>query len=198
MTRSVLYDTRTIDLSVAGFDTVDGGFELIAFLGAVDAAGADVATAKVQVKAERNAPLYPLRVGDRALNAETRRFIISWAAQPGVQATFGFSADHTKTDWEPKPTAVLLTGVLGATLTVTAVNVLGVATVLAAANANRKSITFQNNGTADVEIGGPTVAIGAGLVLKPGASYTTDKCTGAYSAITGTPGQDVRVLEEAA
>lgn len=67
---------------------------------------------------------------------------------------------------------------------------------------DRKSVTIVNNGSATIYIGkaGVTVAAGSnlgGLPLAPGASLTLDRAPqGDIYAISGTAGQDVRVLTE--
>jgi hypothetical protein len=83
------------------------------------------------------------------------------------------------------------------TLLATAVTVGTSATVLPATTlSDRDSILVYNNGTATIYIGGSGVTTASGIPVEPGASWSDDLGETAVYAISGTAGQNVRVLEE--
>ncbi|OEJ64649.1 hypothetical protein [Magnetovibrio blakemorei] len=80
----------------------------------------------------------------------------------------------------------------------TAAVVVGVAAgLVVAANAARKSVTIQNLGAQPIYLGGAGVTVADGLeVAANGGAFTLSGVSAAVYAISGTAGQDVRVLEE--
>jgi hypothetical protein len=70
------------------------------------------------------------------------------------------------------------------------------ATLVIAANANRKAVTVKNAGTVDCYIGGSGVTTALGSPLLAGESFRTERSTAALYAITASGTADLRVLEE--
>lgn len=72
---------------------------------------------------------------------------------------------------------------------------------LAAANTARKNLVIVNGGTATIYLGkdGSVTATGAtgGIPLPANASLVDENSTDAWFAVSGTAGQDVRVLQVA-
>lgn len=63
-------------------------------------------------------------------------------------------------------------------------------------NTSRRQYIIENLGTADIYIGGTSaVTTATGLKIPSGGIFADDVYTGALYAISGTAGQDVRVVE---
>jgi hypothetical protein len=80
----------------------------------------------------------------------------------------------------------------------TNVVVSGSAVRLALANPNRKSITFQNQGSATVFLGGPTVTASggaSGYALFAGTTFCDNATDGEWWAISGGTANNVNVME---
>jgi hypothetical protein len=77
--------------------------------------------------------------------------------------------------------------------------VVGVAAGLlpAAPLANRRAMAIQNKGSVSIYIGGAGVTVAAGFEIEAGAAYDWPFGATAVYAISGSAGQDVRVLETA-
>jgi hypothetical protein len=79
---------------------------------------------------------------------------------------------------------------------VTAVTVGTASAPLLAANATRRVATFLNNGTATVYISQTSPASTAnGYPIPPGVEFVDDLTQVAWYAISGTAGQDMRIIE---
>lgn len=77
-----------------------------------------------------------------------------------------------------------------------AVSVLNTSTQILAANPVRRYFVIYNNGSAAIAIEYDTVAVlASGLIIPSGGMYSDDSYVGAVFGISGTTGQDVRVLE---
>ena len=194
---SAVYNILTLDLTTAGSETVDGPFAICRFLDAEDSSGAIDPSAKVTVRAERGADQAPLRLGQAMLAVATRRFIIEWEAQSGVTAVFGFSNDPQALDWDADPPARLVTGDKGSAVENAAVTVGTTAELLDAADGNRRALTIQNLGAADIYVGDSDVTTANGVKVASGGTYVLTENTAAVYGRSGTAGQDVRVLAEA-
>lgn len=70
------------------------------------------------------------------------------------------------------------------------------ATLVVAANVNRRGLRLLNDGAAAVRIGGAGVTMSSPMVLNPGDYYDETQVPGvAWYAISGTAGQNLRVIE---
>lgn len=67
----------------------------------------------------------------------------------------------------------------------------------AAPLANRRALAIQNRGSVSIFIGGAGVVVGDGFEIEAGAAYDWPWGGSAVYAISGSAGQDVRVLEAA-
>lgn len=105
------YTIIDLDLTNAGFEKIEGPWQLLRLLDAVNAGGDIIATTKLSVRAGRDEEdLFPLRLGNavRVIPA-TKMFFIEWDAQAGVTATIGLSADAAQVDWDADPPAQVTT-----------------------------------------------------------------------------------------
>ena len=191
------YAVNKFLLTTAGEMTIHQQAGVFRFIRALDSSGALDLDAEIEVQAgTANDDFVPL-APSQAFFIRARTWKIKWAAQPGVTAHVFLSADKDDADVDARPAKQLITSALATIPTQTAV-VVGVAEVsLVVANAARHAVTFQNLGTVDIFIGKTGVLTTTGLKIAAGQAYTTTTCTGEYFAISGTAGQDVRVLEEA-
>jgi len=196
MTTTPTYSIYSLDLTTAGSQTIHGPWEILRFVDAVDAADAVVASAKITVQLDRDGEGIPVRLGMGVLSRATRRWILSWTAQAGVTAKLLFSSEPGALDMDADPPVKLTTGDLAAAITQAAVTVGTAAVEVAAANADRKSVTIYNAGSAMVYLGDDTVTTADGLPLAVDAAFTFSGTTAAIYAVGGTAGQDVRVLSE--
>jgi hypothetical protein len=130
------------------------------------------------------------------------RIILSWAAQANKQAVLLISPNPETLDLDTPNPQQLVTSALGNTITVAAVTVTDVATLIVAANTSRYSAMIQNVGAANpCAIGPATVTFATGPLLNSGSprgdTMVLDKQTAAIYGICGaglsTP---VRVLIE--
>lgn len=90
-------------LTVAGQLEIQGPSDIFRFLDAIDLSGGVVPTAKVSVYSVGdgfNGDALPVRLGQGFKARDTKRWIVSWTAQPGVTATFGTSAGAGDVDWD--------------------------------------------------------------------------------------------------
>ncbi len=156
------------------------------FLMAMDESGLDYAKIRTYVRVEQGAEYRSLRISNPNAGALNLKVIAGFGEYSDDEVLIGGSI--TVSNFPPTTAATFSTAAVP----------VGVAAVsVIAANAARKSVTIQNNGTAEIELGGAAVAVGAGLIVAGGTAYTLDKTTAEIFAISGTDGQDVRVLEEA-
>ena len=148
------YTILELDLTAAGAERVEGPWELMRFLDAVDGGGNVIATAKIRVRAGRDEEdKFPLRIGNAVrLKPATKTFFLDWDAQAGVVATFGFSADGEQVDWDSDPPGQVttITGTVAteetkaATLTGSGDNAITTATTeTVAANTARRELFVQ-------------------------------------------------------
>lgn len=77
-----------------------------------------------------------------------------------------------------------------------AVTVGTTATLLKAANTNRRALTFRNNGGVAVYFGGSGVTVANGMPLEPGDAWETTVNGAAWYGIVASGTCDVRVVEQ--
>lgn len=88
------------------------------------------------------------------------------------------------------------TGSKVSSVSYSAVSVGTTATLILAANTSRLSVLIRNDGTDTVFVGGDSsVTTSDGMPIRPGESFSDDQYTGDWYGISGTAGQDMRVLE---
>lgn len=87
--------------------------------------------------------------------------------------------------------------VLGDALAAAAVTVGTAATLLAAADDERKSLTLRNQGATDLFIGPAGVTAADGFPVAAGEAFTLDRSTAAVYGIRASGSYDVRTLAEA-
>lgn len=99
------YTTAEISLAAAGSETIDGPWDICRFLSAVDGNGIIQPEALINVTAGRGNETVPFRIGNAMRAPGTRKWILSWAAQPGTTATLGFA--NAGIDWDADPPTTL-------------------------------------------------------------------------------------------
>ncbi len=126
-------------------------------------------------------------------------FMLQWDAQPGVTAYIYVAAGEGATllGLDSPPPKQIITTALGNGIATAAVSVTTSATLLAAADSARQSALIQNNGGADIYIGGSGVTTSSGIKVEAGSSLTLDKTTAAIYGIAASGSQNARVLTEA-
>lgn len=203
MSRQGQYTIVPLDLTNAGEEIIDGDWGLCAFLDAVDSAGDIDASAKVTAKAEREGEGFPLRIGQKSLARKTRRWVLSWEAQSGVTATFGFSDRPETIDWDALPPAQLAVGSIklagSGTLKTTADESVAATTAeqVLAANTSRRHAVVQNldGNTAAVRVGDSNVGAARGHKLVPGDSIVLETTAAVYVYNTHSAAQSVSLVE---
>lgn len=189
------YSLTPIDLSTAGERSIDLEGDYFLFVTALDGSGLVNLDARVDVAFGR-------AVDDYApffINSEAEGYFdkvrVKWAAQSGVIAYLYISRAPIIRMRTP-PAKQLVTSALADEVSAVAVTVGTSAVAVAAANSTRQQLTILNNGSVDIYIGPAGVTTSTGLKIAAGQSYSTERCTAAFYAISGLAGQNVRVLEE--
>ena len=203
MTRAATYTVVSLDLTVAGKETVDGPWGVCRFLDAIDSAGDIATTAKVTVRAEREAEPAPLRLGQGFLARNTRRFVIEWLAQSGIVIELGFAERPEDLDWDADPPAKLLTGgvkLKGHSNIPSTADVSIAATTtdpVLAANTSRVEAIITNLAVnaQTMRIGDSNAGAARGIELAPGQTIvlTTTAAISAYNP--GASAESLAVLE---
>ncbi len=191
------YMTYELPLTVAGEFRIDRSFGYFHVVEFKDAAGVAVLDGKIELSLSVSEDDYiPLRYNNKIAN-RTDRARIRWTAQAGVTAVILVANDATKFAADTPNPKQLVVASGGTTLDAAAVTVGTSAVVLAASDATRQSVTIQNKGAASIFVGpsGVTTSTGIELVAAVG-TITLDKQTAAIYAISGSAGNDVRVLTE--
>lgn len=194
------YQIFKIDLTTAGQQDIPAMFTYFRLIRAVGASGVVSLDAIVYVQPRRTGgDEIPMQLnGLVQLPAGTDFVRVRWDAQPGVIVSL-FMSDQDRNqgiDVEAPPTKQIVTTSIGSIITDSAVTV-GLAAGLIVAASSRQSVLITNNGTAKIFIGAGTVTLASGTPLDIGQSISIDKTTAAIYGISGTAGQDVRVLVEA-
>lgn len=190
------YMTYEIPLTAAGEYRIDRSFGYFHVVEFKDANGVAVLDGKIELSLSVSEDDFiPLRYNNKVAN-RTDRARIRWDAQAGVTAVILVANDATKFAADTPNPKQLVVASGGTTLDAAAVSVGTTATLVAASDATRQSVTLQNLGTADVYFGPAAVTTATGVKLASNGSLTLDKQTAAIYAISGSAAQDVRVLTE--
>lgn len=121
---------------------------------------------------------------------------VSWDATPGVTAYIYIARGPGLLRIEAPPPKQIVSTAFGSSLATAAVTVGTSATLLAAANSARQSVLIQNNGTADIYVGGASVTTANGIKVEAGGSVAIDKTSAAVYGIAAS-NQNARVMTEA-
>lgn len=197
---NVTYSVFQIDLTNAGSMTLNQ-FSGFLRVHEVTLNSAINVTGYVQIRLGDTADndLLTLRYNNKITVArETPRQVqILWPAQPGMIAKIVASFDPNVFDVDaPAPIQQVVSN-LASTLAGDAVTVGTDEVLLAAANTDRRSITIQNLGAADIYIGPTGVTTATGIkIAASGGIGTLSGTTAALYGISGAAGNDVRVLSE--
>lgn len=124
--------------------------------------------------------------------------IVSPTDQVVMMAVSNLPIDDNRLSGDVALSGALDTKPVGAEINEFGAVVVGVAaTLVRAANASRRSILVQNNGTADIYVGSSAaVTVATGIRVPLGGGAFESQAIGAVYAISGTAGQDVRFSEE--
>jgi hypothetical protein len=186
-----------INLSAAGELRIDWAFGYFHIVRFEDLSGVAILDGEISVALNGNDDDYVPLLYNNKIRDKCDRARIRWAAQPGRVAVLivADKAENFALD-TPNPKQLVVSS--GGTSGSNAAVIVGTSAVqVAASNSSRQSVIVQNLGSAAIFVGfssGVTVANGARIL--PGESYVCDKTTSAIFAISGTAGQDVRVLQE--
>lgn len=186
-----------IPLDTAGQYMIEQGFGYVHVFAFVDASGIEKLDGKIEVSfSVSEDDFIPMLYNNRvAWKADRGR--IRWAAQAGTTAIVGIASDPREFAADTPNPKQLVVSSGGTTLAAAAVTVGTVAVVVSAANTLRQSVTIQNLGSVPIYVGPSGVTTASGVAVQAGEAITLDKQTAAVYAISGTAGQDVRVLTEA-
>ena len=197
--RGPAFNIVTIDLSTAGAQTFNQVVGSLTFVRATDSNGVLALGAEVNIQlGDASGQIIPAAINTMVkLSKPVNAVVFSWDAQPGLTATFMVAPDDAVIIHSP-PAEQLVTQSMGTTLAASGVAV-GTGAVQLVPAASRQSVLIQNNGAADIFVGSDsTVTTASGFrVPANGGVLTVDHTTAALWAISGTAGQDVRVLVEA-
>jgi len=193
------YSIVRLDLTSAGSQDFAIESDYFHIVRAEDAGGGLALDVEIEVTLGTGTDHYVPLGFNCAIEGRTKHYKLRWAAQAGVVATllFGWkdAIDGGIRVFAP-PAKQLVTSASGTALAVAAVTVGTSATLLAAANSSRQALTIMNNGTATIYLGGSGVTTASGLPVTAGQGFVVEGTTAALYAISGTAGQDVRVMEE--
>jgi len=198
---NVTYSVFKIDLTTAGSMSLHQFSGFLRVHEMLDGAGAVNVTGYVQVRLGDTADndLLTLRYNNKITVArETPREIqIIWPAQAGLVAYMVASFDPTVFDVDaPAPIQQVVSN-LASAVTAAAVTVGATAVLVSALNTDRRSVTIQNLGAADIYIGPAAVTTATGLkIAASGGIGTLSGTTAALYGISGSAGNNVRVLSE--
>jgi hypothetical protein len=188
---------RRIPLDVAGKLVIDYAFGYIHVFKFEDASGVAVLDAEIEVSFSANEEDFLPLAYNNKIATPAERGVIRWNAQPGVTAIVTIAKDAGKFFADTPNPKQLVVASGGTSLTNAAVTVGTAEVLLAAADPTRQSVTIQNLGAADVYVGATGLTTATGVKLASGGAITLDKQTAAIYGISGSAGQDVRVLTEA-
>ena len=199
------YSILKIPLGTAGSLNLAQESDYFSFVVALDASGVPNLNGLINVAVGRDvSDFIPLQVNN-TLKGYAPFYKISWAAQAGLtayvfrsRARVGNVARDAALQITSPPAKQLVTSALASTFVAAAVTVGTSAVQLAAVDGARQGIIVENNGTVPIYLGGDNaVTVGGatgGIPVAAGAAFTDSTCTGALWAISGTAGQDVRVM----
>lgn len=196
--RGPAFQIVTLDLTAAGSETFFAQAQQVTFVRAVDSSGVLALSALVNVKLGIASPqIIPASVNTLVkLQNPVNAVVFSWAAQPGVTATFMVSPDEQVMVHAP-PAEQLVTTSIGTTLATTAATV-GTSAVQIAPASLRQSLVIVNNGGSAIYVGGSGVTAATGVpVPANGGVLVLDKTTAAVYAVAASGSNDVRVMTEA-
>lgn len=195
--RAPFYDVIRVPLATAGSRIVEFAGGLLHVIGFEDNSGNAIldGVIKLALTVGTNA-LIPLRYNNKVV-AEFERIRLEWTAQSDTVAVILLADGPSSLVADTPNPKQLVTSALGATLASAAVTVGTTEVALTAADTSRFSVTIQNLGGADIYIGPTGVTTSSGLkVAANGGVLTLDKQTAAVYGISGSAGNDVRVLKE--
>jgi len=161
--------------------------------GAALALDAEIQVAPTTAPADND--FVPMRYGNKLVGLADG-FTVKWDAQAGVEATLVYSESASVMEGDSTPPTQLVAGSGAGTLSAAAVTVGTSAAVVSAASATRQSVLIQNLGSVDIFVGPSGVTTSNGLKVAAGETLTLDDNVAAIYAISGTAGQNVRVLTE--
>lgn len=194
------YSVFKIDLTTAGKQEINLEGDFFHFVTALDGSGAVDLDAAVRVALGTAVDDgIPASINTK-VQGLTTRYLLSWEAQPGIMAEFlisRVSGPDEGIEVDAPPTKQLVTSAIASGLTVAAVGVGTIATLLRAATGTRQSVTIRNNGTGVIYIGPLGVTLADGFNLEAGESLTLDGTTTAIYGIAASGTQACRVMEEA-
>jgi hypothetical protein len=147
-----------------------------------------------------NAERIPFTYNSRlALGTPVERVLIDWTAQPGKVAEILLTRDPRGLDGQNTPARQLVFQGQATTMRNAAQTVGNAASTIVPADTRRSRVIISSllTNTDRVVIGGAGVSLAAGLPLDPGASFVGFS-SALYQAISGTAGQQIRILEELA
>lgn len=175
------------------FDQRVGYFHLVRF---EDDAGATILTGKIEIAfGSSNDDWLPLGYNNK-IAAISDRLQIRWEAQANTNAVIITSPSLNALQVDAPPATQLILASLGSVIEHYALTV-GLTEVLVdAADLTRQSIMIKNLGTVSIYIGATGVTTVNGMEIPANGSIILDKQSAAIYAISGTAGQNVRVLIE--
>lgn len=193
------YKVMTIDLGSAGSMPIEREANYFHFVRAEDGDGALALDAEISV-ALGTATDHFIPLGYNAvIHGYTRRYLLVWSAQPGIKATILLSWQGDRESGvqvNAPPAKQLITQASSVGFASTAVTVGLTAVQLAAASATRQAVSVWNGGSTTIYIGASNVSAIDGFPIAPGAGFVVDGTSSSIYAVSGTAGQDVRVLVE--
>jgi hypothetical protein len=198
---NLAYGLYLFNLSAAGSEVLRQSIGYIQVVRFQDANGVVKLDGEIKVQTGApSAPSLPLLYNGKVVLPERTDFTrFEWSAQADTYAlVLTAPAPNVFFGDFPNPKQVV-TSALGATVAAAAVTVGTSAVALAAASSGRHSVTVQNLGGADIYVGPSGVTTSSGLKIEAnGGAVTLDKQTAAIYGISGSAGNDVRVLTESA
>lgn len=183
-----------IPMTVAGLQTINLQGDRFKFLHAVNASGVIDVDAKIEVSMGAAGDEWMPMYADSEIEGFSDRWKVRWVAHSGLTAIIVISRAGYRVS--APPTKQLVTSSIGTQLSSAAVTVGTSAVVVAAASSSRQSVVIQNKGSVPIYLGGSAVTTATGIEVAAGAAFTIDKTTAAVYAISGSAGQDVRVMIE--
>ena len=179
--------------------TFEGSGNLIQFIDAVDATGAQSLDAVIEVQLDDALDDWiPLRLNSTIEGAH-KRWQYRHAGQPGLTARIL----HATLDGirpgvrvSAPPAKQLVTSAAGATIATGRVIVGTAAVMIRPANTLRQNLLIRNRSNSLIQIGNATVTATTGFDIEPNEAFRLDGSTGALFAIAPVAGCEVHWLEQ--
>jgi hypothetical protein len=179
--------------------TFEAQGNLIQFIDAVDAAGAQTLDAYLEVQLDDATDDWiPFRLNS-TIEGPHKRWQYRFKAQPGITARILHATVEGVRDGvrvSAPPAKQLVTSAAGAVINTGRITVGTSAVQIRPANTLRQNLTIRNRSNSLIQIGNSAVTATTGFDLEPNEAFRLDGSTGALFAIAPVAGCEVHWMEQ--